>query len=167
MELNTIQQQGKWSELSDTLNENFEKIKVGVTRLDFATRKNKGYFKSMADLTNNVPIATFGDIAYVGTNYPYAIYEWNGTQWADTGAPGGENEVNLGNYYTKEEVDVLQENQNIEFEEKIEGVRDENNAAFQDVKQWVKDREVLLSEEEYNALETIDPDKIYYIYEEE
>ena len=84
-----------------------------------------------------------------------------------TGATGGENEVNLGNYYTKEEVDVLQKNQNIELEEKIEGVRDENNAAVQEVKQWVKDREVLLSEEEYNALETIDPDKIYYIYEEE
>ena len=74
MELNTIQQKGKWSEISDTLNENFAKVNAETQRIELASRKNKGYFATASELTTKVPTALDGDIAYVGAKYPYNIY---------------------------------------------------------------------------------------------
>lgn len=96
--------------------------------------KHKGYFTTVESLTQKYPISTIGSIAFVGYTYPYAIYEWTDSGWVDTGAIGGDVEVNLNDYYTKDEIHA---------------------------------REVLLTEDEYNALDEIDDTKIYYIYEEE
>ena len=105
MKLHGIEKTGAWSEISATLNNNFQRIENAVEALNYATRKNKGYFKSVDELRNTVPFANKGEIAYVGTTSPYAIYEWNG-QWVDTGEVHTET-VELGNYYTKEETDEV------------------------------------------------------------
>lgn len=94
MELNEIKKQGKWTDISDTLNENFIKIDAQVTKIERFTNKNKGYFRTAEALVEAYPTATKGDIAYIGKTHPYAIYAWD-SNWYDTGESGGDVNVNL------------------------------------------------------------------------
>ena len=106
-------------------------------KLGNSTYKNKGYFKTLADLQGQYPTSSIGSIAYVGTSYPFSIYLWNETTgaWVNSGATGGDEALNLDNYYTKSEV-----------EEKI------------------KDYVVAMTQEEYDSLPTKE-DKFYAIFE--
>lgn len=72
-----------------------------------ATVLNKGYFKTVDDLKRSYPAATAGSKAYVGSDYPYAIYLWDGKNaaWVDSGVTGGEEKIILNDYYTKAESD--------------------------------------------------------------
>ena len=107
MKLNSIPKSGQWNGISDRLNENFSKIIAEVESLGEATIKNCGYFSTLEALQEAYPIAGAGSKAYVGTSYPYAIYLWNtaSSAWVDSGATGGEENVKLEDYYTKENVD--------------------------------------------------------------
>jgi hypothetical protein len=104
---------------------------------ELADSKNKGYFKTLESLQENYPIATAGCIAYVGENFPYAIYTWDriNAEWVNSGEVGGE-EIPLGNYYTKEETH-----------------------------QAIKNEYIVLTQAEYDALTTKE-DKLYFCYEE-
>lgn len=112
MELNTISNTGSWGNSANRLNENFSKVNTEVEKLKNATTKNKGYFKTDALLKQTHQTAYYGDIAYVGTSYPYHIWTWNGTNWEDSQSTGGSETVNLGNYYTREDIDTQQQQQN-------------------------------------------------------
>ena len=112
MELNTISNTGSWGNSANRLNENFSKVNTEVEKLKNATTKNKGYFKTDALLKQTHQTAYYGDIAYVGTSYPYQIWTWNGTNWEDSQSTGGSETVNLGNYYTREDIDTQQQQQN-------------------------------------------------------
>lgn len=106
MELNTINKQTSWGAAAKTLNDNFEKIDTDVEKLKYATTRNKGYFASEAALKSTATTAAKGDIAYVANgNGGYNVWSWDGSKWTDTGNEGGDAEVNLGNYYDKEEID--------------------------------------------------------------
>lgn len=107
MKLNTIQREGQWSNIADSLNENFSKVDNAVEALNAATIKNIGYFATVDALREAYPIASAGAKAYVGSDYPYAIYLWDvaTSTWVDSSETGGEESVNLGDYYTKEETD--------------------------------------------------------------
>ena len=117
MKLNTIQREGQWSNIADNLNENFSKVDNAVEALNQATIKNIGYFATVDALREAYPIASAGAKAYVGSDYPYAIYLRDATTsaWVDSGETGGEESVNLGDYYKKDEVDaiVAEEKKNI------------------------------------------------------
>lgn len=108
MKLNTIPKDGQWSNISDRLNDNFSKVDVAVEALQDATIKNCGYFSTANALREAYPTASAGAKAYVGLTYPFAIYLWDATTstWMDSGETGGEESVNLSDYYTKEEIDA-------------------------------------------------------------
>ena len=71
------------------------------------SNRNKGYYKDVQRLKESHPVATEGSKAYVGENFPYAIYLWDTTTstWQDSGVTGGEENVPLGDFYTKAETD--------------------------------------------------------------
>lgn len=100
--------------------------------------KNKGYYQSYESLAKNYPTASAGDIAFVGVNYPYAIYQWDAdnAKWADTGQTGGQNNIPLGDYYTKNETMAV-----------------------------IDAYHVILSQEAYDALEEKE-DKLYFTFED-
>lgn len=81
-------------------------INKDLQRIKESTVLNKGYFKTVDGLKKSYPTATSGSKAYVGSNYPYAIYLWDvvTSAWVDSGEAGGGEDVNLGDYYTKAEV---------------------------------------------------------------
>lgn len=135
MELKGVKLQTTWNDAAIRINSNTQKIGMELDKLRAATYKNKGYFASAESLVNAYPTASAGSIAYVGSSYPYAIYMWNGS-WVDSGETGGDESVELGDYYTKEET-----------------------------KEVVEDFHVFLSQEAYDALETKE-DKLYFCYEE-
>lgn len=135
MELQTIQTQTTWNDAAERINRNNLKIATELAKLGASTYKNKGYFATAESLVNAYPTASAGSIAYVGSSYPYAIYVWNGS-WVDSGETGGDESVNLGDYYSKEET-----------------------------KEVVEDFHVFLTQEAYDALETKE-EKLYFCYEE-
>lgn len=108
MELEQVKLQTTWNDAAERINRNSTKVASELTKLQNATYKNKGYFASAESLVASYPTASAGSIAYVGSSYPYAIYVWNGS-WTNSGATGGEEEVSLGDYYTKEETNRVVE----------------------------------------------------------
>lgn len=107
MELTTINSTTTWQAASDGINKNNAKINEAVMRLENATYKNKGYFKSVEQLQTAIPNPSSGSKAYVGTNYPYAIYTVEDGAWVDSGETGGDESLDLTQYYTIEEAKAM------------------------------------------------------------
>lgn len=114
MELQTIQTTTTWNEAAGRINSNNQKIDLEVEKLKNATYKHKGYFKSLPDLQATFPTSSLGSIAWVGTKYPFALFRWNGAAWETDGTTGGDENLDLSQYYTKEEVNEAIAN-SIEF----------------------------------------------------
>ena len=106
MDLKTINSTTTWADASNSINQNNAKINEAVIRLQQSESKSKGYFGTEDLLKASIPSATMGSKAYVGTNFPYSIYVWNGNGWVDSGEKLTNNPEFLGDYYTREEVDT-------------------------------------------------------------
>lgn len=109
MKLENIKTQTTWNDAAERINHNNLKIATELAKLGASTYKNKGYFASAESLISAYPSASAGSIAYVGSSYPYTIYTWNGNAWVNSGETGGDESVNLGDYYTKEETERVVE----------------------------------------------------------
>lgn len=103
MELESIKLKTTWNDAAESINSNNLKIITEVTKLQSATYKNKGYFGSIYALQEAYPTSSPGSKAYVGRTYPYTIYIWENNSWINSGETGGEESVDLSDYYTKEE----------------------------------------------------------------
>lgn len=114
MELESVKSQTNWNEASSTINNNNSKIAIELHKLGNSTYKNKGYFKTLADLQGQYPTTSSGSIAWVGTAYPFTLYRWDGSAWVTDGTTGGDESLDLSQYYTKEEVNEAIAN-SIEF----------------------------------------------------
>ena len=184
MELNTIQTEGTWGKAAGAINTNFAKVNTAIVSLQDVTIMNKGYFKTEEELVSAHSKAVEGAKAYVGSSYPYKIYLWSheNNAWINSGEFGGEEKVNLGNYRTKEEQDVVDEgivatavaftnntakalktdvNNTIATTKK--DIQDDYDKKIEDVRD---DFDNVMSEAEYEALAEKE-DKFYFIYEEE
>lgn len=96
MELQKIKTKTTWQEAVDSLNANSQAIQI---EFDKVGAKNRGYYISLESLQTAHPMGTVGDIAYVGTVAPFAIYTWYDTSWMDTGETGGSDEVDLSGFF--------------------------------------------------------------------
>lgn len=114
MELESVKSQTNWNEASSTINNNNSKIAIELHKLGNSTYKNKGYFKTLAGLQTAYPTTSSGSIAWVGTAYPFTLYRWDGSAWVTDGTTGGDESLDLSQYYTKEEVNEAIAN-SIEF----------------------------------------------------
>ena len=106
MELKNLNTKTTWEAASDTINSNNGKINEAVTRLEHATYKNKGYFRTLDDLKASVPTPSKGSRAYVGNSYPYQVYVEGNGEWVLSGTLDDES-INLENVYTKDDIIVL------------------------------------------------------------
>lgn len=183
MELNEISQQGTWGKAAGAINTNFAKVNSAIVSLQDVTILNKGYFKTEEELVSTHARAVTGAKAYVGSSYPYKIYLWShdANAWQDSGEVGGEEEVNLANYRTKEEQDAVDEGivatsvaftnntakalkadvDNTIASTKME-IQEDYDKKIEDVRD---DFDNVMSEAEYEALAEKE-DKFYFIYEE-
>ena len=107
MELQTIQTTTTWNDAAAGINANNAKIDSEVEKLKNATYKNKGYFKTLSLLQSAYPTASAGSRAYVGMTYPFLVYWWSGSSWVHSGETGGEESLDLSQYYTIEEVKAM------------------------------------------------------------
>lgn len=156
MKLNDIKNTGTWSDAAARLNSNFQKIEVETQKLNYATRKNKGYFLTLDALQTAVPLATDGNIAYVGQSSPYKIYQWSNGAWIDTGSTHTDT-VNLGDYPTKAVLTVVENRLQEEIDSLAEGVnvmsddiRNLEDAISNEVKRAKSAEESLGSEVQYS-----------------
>ena len=107
MELKNLNTQTTWEVASDTINQNNGKINEAVTRLEYAAIKGKGYFKTVQQLEEAYPAPGSGSWAFVGVSFPFTVYSWNGVEWSDSGISGGDENLNLNNYYTMDEAKAM------------------------------------------------------------
>lgn len=107
MELQTIQTTTTWNDAAGRINANNAKVSTELEKLGNATYKHKGYFKTLPDLQAAYPTSSLGSIAWGGTKYPFALFRWNGTAWATDGTTGGDENLDLSQYYTKEEAKAM------------------------------------------------------------
>lgn len=79
--------------------------------------KMKGYFLTEESLKSVYTTTDEGSKAYVGENYPYAIYLYESSKggWYDTKQTGGDDAFNAGEFYTINQIDSKVK----ELEEKI------------------------------------------------
>lgn len=114
MELQTIKTDTTWNDAAGRINSNNAKIVTELTKLGSATYKNKGYFKSLPDLQAAHPTSSLGSMAYVGAKYPFAVFRWDGSAWATDGTTGGDENLDLSQYYTKEEtLEAIEESKEV------------------------------------------------------
>lgn len=104
MELKKVENQTIWNIAADTINSNNSKINEAVTKLEHATYKNKGYFRTLADLQASVPTPSKGSRAYVGNQYPYQVYIEENGSWVDSGTTGGDENIDLTKIYLKDDI---------------------------------------------------------------
>ena len=98
-----------WKNESAQINSNFEKINTELERLKNITTRDKGYYQTVEALVAAYPTAPSGSRAFVGYAAPYAVYIWDDatSAWIDTGQTITDPTIDLGDYYTKEDVDGL------------------------------------------------------------
>lgn len=104
MNLEKINTQTTWEAAVGSINGNHSKINEAVIRLENATYKNKGYYRSLDELEANVPVPSNGSKAYVGNKYPYQIYISNNGVWMDSGETGGDENIDLDRIYVKDDI---------------------------------------------------------------
>lgn len=104
MNLEKINTQTTWEAAVGSINGNHSKINEAVIRLENATYKNKGYYRSLDELEANVPVPSNGSKAYVGNKYPYQIYISSDGAWMDSGEMGGDDNIDLDRIYVKDDI---------------------------------------------------------------
>ena len=104
MNLEKINTQTTWEAAVGSINGNHSKINEAVIRLENATYKNKGYYRSLDELEANVPVPSNGSKAYVGNKYPYQIYISSNGAWMDSGETGGDENIDLDRIYVKDDI---------------------------------------------------------------
>ena len=109
MDLENIKQQTTWNDASESINSNFAKVDIEIEKLKNVTTRDKGYYQTIESLTAAHPTASVGSRAFVGYVAPYAVYVWDKatSKWVDTGETITDATLDLGDYYTKEDVDSL------------------------------------------------------------
>jgi hypothetical protein len=78
--MNTINNTGKWSDISATLNANFNLIAAKLSQLDNVAWKCLGIYNSLTELKGVHPNAPVGSYAYVGTDR-YTLYVFGSSGW--------------------------------------------------------------------------------------
>lgn len=109
MDLKTIGSSTNWNTASESINSNFAKVDIEIEKLKNVTTRDKGYYQTVEALTAAHPTAMVGSRAFVGYVAPYSVYVWDkpSSKWVDTGETITDATLDLGDYYTKADVDNL------------------------------------------------------------
>ena len=153
MNLDLIKNNTKWEDAANSINSNFNKTNLELTKIAASSVKHKGYFTTEAALLAAQPSPKVGDNAYVGATYPGVVYICNTAgMWTATTTVPSPPAVNISEYYKKTETDaiVATVESNINSLEtdlnKKSGINGEWNpftpSAFFDVKKRLREQEI-------------------------
>lgn len=108
MNLDLIKNNTKWEEAANSINSNFNKTNLELTKIAASSVKHKGYFTTEAALLAAQPSPKVGDNAYVGATYPGVVYICNTAGiWTATTTVPSPPAVNISEYYKKTETDAI------------------------------------------------------------
>lgn len=108
MNLDSIKNNTKWEEAANSINSNFNKTNLELTKIAASSVKHKGYFTTEAALLAAQPSPKVGDNAYVGATYPGMVYICNTAgMWTATTTVPSPPAVTLSEYYKKTETDAI------------------------------------------------------------
>lgn len=108
MEYNQIPKTGTIGGMVDNITANFQLTKEMLERLEVTKDHAVGLFSTLATLQAAHPTPEVGDWALVGDTTPFAIYKCaTAGTWSDTGGTYDGGSIDLSDYATKEEFDIL------------------------------------------------------------
>ena len=108
MNLDLIKNNTKWEDAANSINSNFNKTNLELTKIAASSVKHKGYFTTEAALLAAQPSPKVGDNAYVGATYPGVVYICNTAgMWTATTTVPSPPAVNISEYYKKTETDAI------------------------------------------------------------
>lgn len=109
--ISTIQKESTWGTEATKINQNFTNVNTELTKLNNTYGLKIPLFSSTSAASTAIPSPYEGQLILVGSSLPASVYRWNGSSWANTGTTGGSASAPLTDYYTKEEVDASQAEQ--------------------------------------------------------
>ena len=109
--ISTIQKESTWGTEATKINQNFTNVNTELTKLNNTYGLKIPLFSSTSAASASIPSPYEGQLILVGSTLPAPVYRWNGSSWANTGTTGGSASAPLTDYYTKEEVDASQTEQ--------------------------------------------------------
>lgn len=123
MELNKINDKGRWDGTATSLNDNFAKVNAELEKLKAANIKFKGFFSSTTTLSVAHPRPTVGDTAWVGNTYPGMVYECKSAGvWANTNKAPVTPSVELTDYAKTELLDKRTTEYNVSVQHPSSGI---------------------------------------------
>ena len=102
--LNEIPSTGNWSEIATRINQNFARQNTEVDRAQKVAGLNVPLFASTTQANQYIKSPQYGQTIMVGSGFPATVCKWNGSGWESVGSSGSVS-AQLGNYYTKSEID--------------------------------------------------------------
>lgn len=154
--LNTIPNHGSFGNAVSKINTNFDLVRTAIGEIKYNTEKCKGMYVSDEGLESAIPNPQPGDWAIVKGTTVWEIWVEDGGDWSNTNEEYQGGSIDLKNYATKAELEA--------FEDEI----NEDAVYAQDVVGEVTldgFNVVMMTESAYQALETKDPNTLYFTTE--
>ena len=83
--LNTVPSSGVFSSVVDVINENMSLITDAISQMELNVEKFAGVFSSSDDLPTTGAVNGMWGAVLGANGFPAAIYEYDGTEWSDSG----------------------------------------------------------------------------------
>ena len=106
--ISKIQTDSNWGTEANKINQNFTNLNTDIVKLQNTAGIKIPLFSSVSAATASITSPYEGQLILVGSTLPAPVYRWNGSSWANTGVTGGSSSTALTDYYTKSEVNTLQ-----------------------------------------------------------
>ena len=106
--ISKIQTDSNWGTEANKINQNFTNLNTDIVKLQNTAGIKIPLFSSVSAATASITSPYEGQLILVGSTLPAPVYRWNGSSWANTGVTGGSSSIALTDYYTKSEVNTLQ-----------------------------------------------------------
>lgn len=135
--ISTIQKESNWGTEATKINQNFTNVNTELTRLNNTYGLKIPLFSSTSAASTAIPSPYEGQLILVGSSLPASVYRWNGSSWVNTGTTGGSASAPLTDYYTKEEVDASQAEQDEKLTELSSGVGESSR--------WIKKKNAFIN----------------------
>lgn len=108
--LSEIKVDSNWGQEAARINQNFQNMNTDLEKVKSSTSKFKGYFSSEDGLKSKYPSPQEGDTAWVGEPYPGTVYDVQvAGSWHNTEKNAETGQVNLEDYYSKDQIDSMKE----------------------------------------------------------
>lgn len=122
--LQQIKTDSNWGAEAPRINENFNAVNSELLKLGATSGIAVPLFASVSEAKKYITNPYVGKLILIGSTLPAPVYRWNGSSWVNTGTTGGNASAPLTDYYTKQEINAQQAENDSKFSELENNISD-------------------------------------------